>query len=216
MISVLSDIWTTVTNSIIRALPAFFTGLIILLIGLIVANLVKRLLLSLFTFFRFESFFQRAKLLEKGELKLWEEILTEVIRWAIVLLFLVPALEAWGFSRATAVIDQFVLYLPNIIIGIVIGFIGLVSANLLSDVVRRSAKTFGTASAHILAGLTRATVLFFTVLVVLNQLGVAQDLIRILFTGIVGMLALAGGLAFGLGGQDAARDLISHLRKKLK
>ncbi|MBI1863450.1 hypothetical protein HYS00_05030 [Candidatus Microgenomates bacterium] len=216
MLDIVNEIWFTFSRSFVRALPNFFIGLIILLIGLIVANLVKRLLLTLFTFFRFEAFFQHAKLLEKGEIRLWEEILGEVIRWAIVLLFLVPALETWGFTRATAVIDQFVLYLPNIIIAVVIGFIGLVCANLLADIVRRSAKTFGSPSTHILSGLARATVLFFTILVVLNQLGVAQDLIRILFTGIVGMLALAGGLAFGLGGKDIAHDVLVELRKKIK
>lgn len=216
MIEILNDIWLAVSRSFVRALPNFFVGLIILLIGLIVANLVKRLLITLFAFFRFEAFFQRAKLLEKGEIKLWVEILTEVIRWAIVLLFLVPVLETWGFTRATGVIDKFVLFLPNIIIAVVIGFIGLVSANLLADLVNRSTRIFGAPSAHILSVLTRATVLFFTVLVVLNQLGVAQDLIRILFTGIVGMIALAGGLAFGLGGQDLARDILAQLRKKLK
>lgn len=216
MIEILNEIWVTVSESFVRALPNFFVGLIILLVGLIVANLVKRLITTLFTFFRIEAFFQRAKLLEKGEIRLWEEILSEVIRWAIILLFLVPALEAWGFRSAISVIDKFVVFIPNLIIAIIIGFIGLVGANLLSDIVKRSSKSFGIASSNVLAGLTRATVLFFTVLVVLNQLGVAQDLIRILFTGIVGMLALAGGLAFGLGGKDIARDILLELRKKLK
>jgi hypothetical protein len=58
--------------------------------------------------------------------------------------------------------------------------------------------------------------MFFTILVVLNQLGVAQDLIRILFTGIVALLALAGGLAFGLGGQTAAKEILEEVRNKLK
>jgi len=50
----------------------------------------------------------------------------------------------------------------------------------------------------------------------LNQLGVAQDLIKILFTGIVFMLALAGGLAFGLGGKECAQTLLKNLLKELK
>ena len=58
--------------------------------------------------------------------------------------------------------------------------------------------------------------MFFTVLVVLNQLGVAQDLVRILFTGIVAMLSLAGGLAFGLGGKELAKELLDELKNKLK
>ena len=67
-----------------------------------------------------------------------------------------------------------------------------------------------------MAVFTKSVIVFFTILVVLNQLGVAQDIIRILFTGIIGMLALAGGLAFGLGGKDIARDLLSELTKKVK
>lgn len=52
------------------------------------------------------------------------------------------------------------------------------------------------------------------VLAVLNQLGVASDLIRILFTGLVAMLAIAGGIAFGLGGQGTARDIVVAIQKK--
>jgi hypothetical protein len=63
--------------------------------------------------------------------------------------------------------------------------------------------------------MTRGIILFFTALVVLNQLGVAQDLIRILFTGIVFMVTIAGGLAFGLGGKDLARDILMELKKKI-
>ena len=61
----------------------------------------------------------------------------------------------------------------------------------------------------------RWAVLIFVFLVVLNQLGIASDLIRILFAGIVAMVALAGGLAFGLGGKETARDIIERLRKRL-
>jgi hypothetical protein len=59
-------------------------------------------------------------------------------------------------------------------------------------------------------------VLFFTALVVLNQLGVAQDLIRILFTGIVAMFVLAFGLAFGLGGKDLAKEILEEIKKSLQ
>lgn len=216
MIDTVNEIWWSISESIVVALPNIFVGLIILLIGLIVANVVKRLIGTLVVFFRIEALFQQAKLLERGELRVWEELFSEVVRWAIVIIFLVPALEAWGFRSAIGVLDQFVVFIPNLIIGILIGFIGLVSANLLSNIVRRSSKSFGPSTAQILSGFTRIAILFFTVLIVLNQLGVAQDLIRILFTGIVGMVALAGGLAFGLGGQDVAREILTELRKKIK
>lgn len=210
--SILRQFWV----SFVTYLPDFFGGLIILIIGLIVANLLKKLLLTLFDFFRFEKWFSGQQGISKNEVRLWEEVLVEILRWTVVILFLVPTLEVWGLSRATAVINQLLLYLPNVIVAVVIGFVGLVASNLVSDVVRRSVSTFGARSANTLAVFAKTVIVFFTALVVLNQLGVAQDLIRILFTGIVGMLAIAGGLAFGLGGRDMAKEALDDLKRKMK
>ena len=132
------------------------------------------------------------------------------------MVFLIPTLEIWGLSKATAVINQILFYLPNVIVAVVIAFIGILASNLVSDLVRHSVKTLGSNSANSLSVFSKWVIVFFTTLVVLNQLGVAQDLIRILFTGIVAMLALAGGLAFGLGGKDAAKELLEELKNKLK
>lgn len=211
-----NDVWLRFWHSFVNSLPNFFTGLVILVLGLVVANALKRLLLSLFAYVKFDNLLQRAKLLERGEVRLWEEVIAEIVRWSVTILFLVPTLEVWGLSRATELINQFIYYLPNIIVAVVIGFVGLIFANLTSDLVLRSVKTMGATSAKLLAAFAKSAVTFFTVLVVLNQLGVAQDLVRILFTGIVGMLALAGGLAFGLGGKEHARNVLDSIQKKVK
>ena len=71
-------------------------------------------------------------------------------------------------------------------------------------------------SSRAVASATRVAITIFVLLAVLNQLGVAQDLIRILFTGVVAMLALAGGIAFGLGGRDAAKVILDALVKRVK
>ncbi len=133
-----------------------------------------------------------------------------------MVLFLIPTLEVWGLSRATAVLNQFLFYLPNVIVAVVIAFIGLLASNLTADLVRHSIRTIGSTSANAIAVSAKGAIIFFTVLVVLNQLGVAQDLIRILFTGIIAMLTIAGGLAFGLGGKDIAKDCLEELRKRIK
>jgi len=142
--------------------------------------------------------------------------LAEILRWTVIIMFLIPTLEVWGLSRATGVINQLLLYLPNVIVAVIIGFIGSIVSNLGADLVKSSIKSLGVASANTLAIFTRSAIIFFTVLVIMNQLGVAQDLIRILFTGIVVMLAIAGGLAFGLGGKDLAKNLLEQLQKKIK
>lgn len=216
MVSLVNGILTEFWVRFVNFLPNLFGGLLILIIGLIIADIIKRLLHSLFAFFKFDRLFQNAKLMEKSEVKLWEEVLVEIVRWSIVVLFLIPTLEVWGLSRATTVLNEFVLYLPNVLIAVVIGFVGLVSSNLVADLVRGTVKSMGSSTANALAVFTKTTIVFFTALVVLSQLGVAQDLIRILFTGIVGMLTLAGGLAFGLGGKEMAKDLLDDLRKKIR
>ncbi len=180
------------------------------------ANILKGILISIFGFLRIERVFQQAKGIDKGEVRLWEEIIAEIVRWTVVILFLVPTLQVWGLSEATTVLNQILFYIPNVIVAVVIGFVGLVASNLVANLVKRTIKTLGSTTANTLAVFTKSVIVFFTVLVVLSQLGVAQDIIRILFTGIIGMLALAGGLAFGLGGKEIARDLLAELTKKIK
>jgi len=208
----LSRFWTR----FIDFLPDFFGGLLILILGLVIAAIVKNLFLIIFRFLKIESFFIKKKIVQKQIIVVWEEILAEIVRWIIVILFLVPTLEVWRLSKATTVLNQLLFYLPNVIVAIIIGFVGLVIASLSYDVVKQAAKTLGGVSASILAGFAKTIVLFFTGLVVLNQLGVAQDLIKILFTGIVAMFVLAFGLAFGLGGKDLAKEILEEIKKSLQ
>jgi hypothetical protein len=216
LIDSVNSIITPFWKSFINFFPDLLGGLLILIIGIILANILKRILVSVLNFFKLDKLFQNAKNIEKSEIKLWEEIIAEIIRWTVIILFLIPTMQVWGLSEATTVLNQVLFYIPNVIIAIVIGFVGLITSNLVANLVRRSIKSIGASSANTLAVVTKTIIVFFTTLVVLNQLGVAQDMIKILFTGIVGMLAIAGGLAFGLGGKDLAKQLLDELRNKIK
>jgi len=216
MIDLLNSVFGKFLFKFVDYLPDFFGGLLILILGFILANVIRRLLITLFTFFRVENLLQKTKVISKDDIKLWQEILAEILRWTIIILFLVPALETWRLSRATQIINQVLFYIPNVIIAVIIGFVGMIVANLTANLVRHSTKSIGETSAGTLAVFAKSAIIFFTSLIILNQVGVAQDLVRIIFTGIVVMLALAGGLAFGLGGKDLARDVLEQLRKKLE
>ena len=216
LIDSVNSIITPFWKSFINFFPDLLGGLLILIIGIILANILKRILVSVLNFFKLDKLFQNAKNIEKSEIKLWEEIIAEIIRWTVIILFLIPTMQVWGLSEATTVLNQVLFYIPNVIIAIVIGFVGLITSNLVANLVRRSIKSIGASSANTLAVVTKTIIVFFTTLVVLNQLGVAQDIIRILFTGIISMLALAGGLAFGLGGKDTAKELLDELKNKIK
>lgn len=215
MFEVVNEIVITFFRRIIAYAPNFFGGLFILFLGFFLSSLLRKVLLTLFSFFKLEVILQRTRLMSRHEVKMWEEVFAEVLRWTVVILFLVPTLEVLQLNRATIILNELLLYIPNIIVAVVIGFVGLITANLISDVVKNSLGTIGASSATTFALIAKWLTIFFTVLIVLNQLGVAQDLVRILFTGIVAMIALAGGLAFGLGGKETARKVLEGLTKRI-
>lgn len=208
---VLMGFWSKFVNY----LPDFFGGLLIVLTGYFVATVLKKLLLAILAFSRIDSLLNKTKLITLREVRLWEGVLAELVKWTVIILFLIPTLETWGLSKATEVINQFLFYIPNVIVAVIIGFVGIVISNLSADLVRQSVKSAGDSASGSLAVFTRSTIMFFTILIMLNQLGVAQDLIRIFFTGLVTMLAIAGGLAFGLGGKEYAKEILDELKKKL-
>ncbi|MBI2019956.1 hypothetical protein HYS94_00865 [Candidatus Daviesbacteria bacterium] len=217
---------TIVTTSLARFgsyLPQLIAGLVLLLIGLAIAAILKEAVLRLLNFLNVEEWlsnvtewFNQIRDEKAARGRIWPRLLSELVRWTVVILFLVPAAEAWGLPRVTELLNQFLLYVPNVFVAVVIGFIGLVVANLVSEVVRHASRGLGSASANLLSTFARYALFFFTALVVLNQLGIAADLVRILFTGIVAMLAIAGGLAFGMGGQEMARKFLAELQKRLE
>jgi len=208
---------TAALAAVVNYLPAFFGGLIVLLIGLLVGTVVNRLILALLKMIKFEGVLARYNLSRvEGQEVSWSHLIAEVGRWFIVVVFLIPALQVWRIEAATTVLNRILFYLPNVLVAIIVALVGLVFARLGSEVAYTAAKNLGKDIAHTVSLLTRWAIKIFTVLVVLNQLGIAADLIRILFIGLVAMLAIAGGLAFGLGGSDIAKEVLAAIRDKLR
>ncbi|MCL5434882.1 MAG: hypothetical protein M1405_00645 [Patescibacteria group bacterium] len=201
---------------IVYFIPKFVGGLVILLIGIIVSTIVKQILIEIFKALRIESFLKKYGVPELKEEFTWTNLLAEIVRWFIIIIFLIPTADVWGLPRIITVLNEFLLYLPNVFVAAVIGLVGLVFARLSHDVILASTKGIDPQTSSAIASVTKWAVSVFVILAVLSQLGVATDLIRILFTGLVAMLAVAGGIAFGLGGQGAAKDVIEEVRKKLK
>lgn len=202
--------------AIVNFVPKFIAGLIILLIGIIIASLVKKIVVELFRVLKVESLLRRYGFPEsRGELS-WSAILSEIVRWFVIVLFLIPTADVWGLPQIVTVLNTFLLYLPNVFVAAIIAMIGFVFARLAHDVVLASMKGVSSETAQAVASVARWAINIFVLLAVLNQLGVAVELVRILFTGFVAMIAIAGGIAFGLGGQESARGILQSLKKRLK
>jgi hypothetical protein len=196
--------------------PTLIAGLIVLLIGIIVGSIAKRLVLELFARLNLESYLERYGVPEGKKEYSWAQIFSEAVRWFVIILFLIPTADAWNLPQITTVLNTFLLYIPNVFVAAIILMVGFALAGITHDIVLGSAKGVSPDASRMIASIARWAIMVFVILAVLTQLGVAADLVRILFTGFVAMVAIAGGIAFGLGGQDSAKSILELLRKKLK
>lgn len=203
-------------SGVVTFIPRFIAGLIVLLIGIIIASLLKQLILSFFRTLRVEQALKRYGIPEMKDEYSWSTILAEIVRWFVIILFLIPTADIWGLPRIGTLLNELLLYLPNVFVAAVIALVGFVLARLARNLIAASVKGISADSTNAIASVAQWAINVFVILVVLNQLGVASDLIRILFTGIVAAFAIACGIAFGLGGQETARDILNVIRKGLK
>ena len=138
-----------------------------------------------------------------------------LVRWFIIIVFLIAAFEVLNLSQVTAFLRDILNYLPQVIVAVLI----LIVAGLVGDAMKRivlsSAMTAGIHSAGFLATVTGWVIWIFAILVALSQLGIAVGFVQTIFTGLVVALSLGLGLAFGLGGQEAAGRIIEKVSKEI-
>ena len=132
----------------------------------------------------------------------------DIAKWFIRLIALVVGFDALGLPAVSDVFRQLLLWLPNLAVAIAVLVIGGLVANWLAGLVRGAAAKADLGSPDLLANLTRIAVWAFAIVAALNQVGIARDLVNTLFVATVGAVALALGLAFGIGGRDTAAEVV--------
>lgn len=211
----LNDVLTTTINnafaSVALFIPRFISGLIVLLLGIVIATFLKQIIVELFKFTKFELLLRKYGVPEARDNATWSNIIAEMIRWFVIIIFLVPTADLWGLGKFSDVLNGLLRYLPNVFVAVMLLLIGFVVARLVYDLILTSVHGLSKDTARTIAVIGRWSVLIFVFLAVLNQLGIASDLIRILFAGVVAMIALAGGLSLGLGGKDVAREFLEKI-----
>lgn len=201
--------------SIVNFIPRLISGVIVLLLGVIIGSFLKQIILEVFRLLKLDNLLEKYGVPETKDGLNWGNILSEIVRWFIIILFLIPAADIWGLEKFVEVLNKLLTFLPKVFVALFIFLIGLVMSKLVYNMIYASMREFSQKSAKAISQVGKLTVIVFVVLVVLNQLGITPDLINILFAGLVAMVALAGGLAFGLGGRDLARELLEKLIKKI-
>lgn len=200
------------------AIPKVIGFGLILIAGWFIASLIERGLSALLRSIRFNDLAERAGLADfvrkMGMNTDASGLIALVVKWFVRLIALVVAFDALGLPAVSEVLRQLLLWLPNVVVALVVLVIGGLAARALSNVVRGAANEAGLSNANFLSKSASIVVWAFAIVVAVNQLGIATELVNTLFMAIVGALALGAGLAFGLGGRDTAREIVDKWYRK--
>ena len=215
-----TDFSTAFMASIAGAMAMFFSAVprvvgfvLILVIGWFIATLIGKAVAGLLHAVRFNALADRAGIsafVQKMGVKTdVSGFLGEIIKWFIRLIVMVVAFDGLGLPAVSAVLTQFLLWLPNLVVALVILVLGGLAAQALQGIARGAASEAGFSNPEMIAKIAKIAVWIFTIVIAVNQLGIAVTLINTLFMGFVGAVALALGLAFGLGGKETAAKIVS-------
>ena len=213
----LQNIWA----SFIDFVPRFLFAVIIFIIGWVIGSIIGRAIEQVITALKVDSALKSAGadgFMQKTGMNLnVGAFIGGVVKWFIIVVFLVASLDILSLTAVTDFLKNDVLmYLPHVIVAAFVLVIATVVADFMGKVVMASAKAGNIRSANFLGTLARYSIFIFAFIIALSELGIAAAYMSFLFQGLVAMLAIAGGLAFGLGGKEAASRTIAHLSDRMK
>jgi hypothetical protein len=198
------------------AVPKILAFIVILVVGWFVASLIAKAVAALLRAVHFNDLAQRSgfagfvqKMGVDGDAS---GFLASVAKWFVRLIALVVAFDALGLPAVSDVLRQLLLWLPNLVVALVVLVIGGLAANALSRLVRGATAQGGFANPDLLGKVAAAAVWAFAIVVAVNQIGIATEIVNTLMMATVGAIALALGLAFGLGGRETAAEILQKWR----
>ena len=199
-------------------IPRLIGALVVLIIGLIVAAGLDALVEKIFEVIKLDVFLDKLGLkpiFERAGLKLrGAYFLGKLVYWFVVMAFLLAVSDSLGLYALSGFLGSVLNYLPNVIAAILILLASFVVGHFLRRIVTASVLSAKLHAAHFLGTLVWWIVIIFGFLAALAQLNIAAEMVQTLVTGFIAMLALAGGLAFGLGGKDYANHLLNKLKDR--
>jgi hypothetical protein len=205
-------------NTFLSAIPRIFGFAVVLIVGWIVSSLLGRGVEALLHTVSFNDLARRsgfaAFVLKMGIRDDPAGVIAGIVKWFVRLITLVVAFDTLGLPAVSGVLQQLLLWLPNLVVALVLLVIGGLAANALSQLVRGASTEAGLSNPELLATFAKVAVWGFTIVVAVNQLGIATTLINTLLIGLVGAFSIAFGLAFGLGGRDRAAQLLDNWTRR--
>jgi len=208
-------ILVSVTGALVAFLsfiPALIGALVLLVIGWWIAAIVARLVERLLNRVGFEHAAERTGITGfiggtgAGQMRA-THVIGQLVKWFIRLIFLEMAAQALHLTAVTTLLNSIVLFIPNLIVALIIVLVGVLLAQFVGRLLRGSLVKAGMANANVLAAVAEYGIIGLALVTAPSQIGIAAIIVTILFSGVVGSLALAAGLAFGLGGRETAAEI---------
>ncbi|MBM3252139.1 MAG: hypothetical protein FJZ11_05115 [Candidatus Omnitrophica bacterium] len=198
--------------------PNFIGALAILIIGWILAMVIKTLANKILEVIRFDVLAHKAgisKILAKGGVKLTSsQILAALVYWLVMIMVLVMVVNALGLTVASQLLESLVVFIPRVIAALFVLVIGMFLGTFVSSIVRTAAMNANLPQPEFLSTLSQYAIVVFALVVSLVQLGIATILVSTTFNILFGAICLGLALAFGLGGKDAAARYIEELKRR--
>ncbi|MDJ0625443.1 MAG: mechanosensitive ion channel [Candidatus Caenarcaniphilales bacterium] len=200
-------------SSVLEALPVIFVAALILIVAFILGKLVSKIITNILSNLGFNKVLGKLGLVEKEDARddkqTPSELIGNLVFIGIILFASIEASNMLGFNLFAVMINDFVLLAGKIILGLVIFAIGLFLANLAAQTIQASSKE----NTGLLSSAARISIIVLAGAMALNHMGLANEIINLAFGVLLGSIAVAIAIAFGLGGKEiAARELDSWIK----
>lgn len=217
ILSSLQTIWVNFAGF----LPILLAALIVFIIGWLISITLGKLANRLMKVIKLDDALAKIgvnKALTKAKLKLDSgKFFEELVKWFFIIVFLMAAVDILGLSQVSEFLREKILYfIPNIVVAAIILVAAVIVADFLQKLVKASVDATGLKASGFISGITKWAILIVGFKTAIEQLGITATLINTILIGLVAMLALAGGLAFGLGGKDQAAKFLEKLKEDIK
>lgn len=212
----IEDLWV----GFLYFIPNLVGAIIVFVIGWFIAGWVGIAVTQVLNWLKLNQVFAKGKwdeALEKARIKAdVAGFIGQVCRWILVITFLSASVEVLGLVTFAALLTKVVAWLPNVVVAVLMMVVAVIVADILEKVVVASLVKAKMKRTHLASLAVKWSIYIFSLFAILMQLDVASLLVQTLFTGIVAILVIAGGLALGLGAKDVVRDLLEDLVRKLR
>lgn len=201
---------TNALNTFLAAIPGVVGALLIILIGWVLSGIIGGLVARAFRLVGADRLFAEhgqgvypARAMKYPP----SQVAGELTKWVIRIVFLIAAANVLGMPQVSELLNQVLLWIPNLIVAVVILLVAPLLARFVRGTVETAADGMGFTNGALLGRIAQIAIIAFAVIVAIDQVGIAADLVNTLFVGLVAAFAIAFGLAFGLGGRDVAAQI---------